>query len=640
MWVVGGCSGGVTSENDVPEVEAPQPADGHADAGEAQSGTTAPLPGRTPPTDELGADAASTTLSPTTPPAPATQNPPIAPTTFDCAPEAATSSLPLRRLSHKQYTRSVRDAVVQVLGERDGVDGDLAPLLAEVPVDDRLQLPEALHGTYRRLDQRVQQPHVDAWFTAGVNVGKWLSEGERLTSALGDCSRFGDAEACIRDFVARFGRVAFRRPLDAAEVDFYYGFYAPSTGIDPRGVADIVAGLLNAPDFLYLVEGRGETSSDDAAAYELTAHEIAARLSYHFWNTLPDAELANLADSGQLLEPETYRAQVERLFADERTKDTVAEFYAEWLHLEDLPRLDRNNGSALFQAFAGEHLPSAQLAEAMRDEVHALLSHYTFDDPGGVFDLLNSPYSFASSPELANLYGVEVYDGTGTPPRLGNERPGLLTRAAFLATGTANTRPIMRGLFVRTTMLCDTIEPPPAEAGATPPELSPDLTTREVVEQLTAPAACYGCHATFINPLGFAFEGFDSLGRVRKEQRLFDDAGNVMGSKPIDTTSIPRVNLLDTTPSRAPEDLMQLLASSGKVEACLARQYFRFAFGRWEQVARDGCALEPMRRAAAGDGNLATLLREVAFSRAFRTRTLDLDTNGAALNEQAAESER
>jgi hypothetical protein len=552
------------------------------------------------------------------------ENPAIAPTTFECDPGVTPASIPLRRLSRKQYDNSVRDVIARV-GSLNVSDEEAASLLGDIPGDDRLKLPQDLHGTYRRLDQRVQQPHVDAWFAAGVNVGKWLSAAERLDSVLGDCGQFDDSRACIRDFIGRLGRVAFRRPLDSAEVDFYYGFYEPSTGIDAAGVADVVAGVLNAPDFLYLVEGRGETQTDADA---LTAHELAARLAYHFWNGPPDTELSVLADSGELLDASVYAAQVERLFADERTAATIRDFYAEWLKIEDLASLDRNNASTLFQAFAGENLPSSQLAEAMRDEVHELLDYYTFEEPGGVHDILNTTHSFATSSELAGLYGVEAWDGRSAPPLIGATRPGLLTRGAFLATGTANTRPIMRGLFVRTNILCDTIAPPPAEAGATPPELSPNLTTREVVEELTAPTACFGCHDIFINPLGFAFEGFDSLGRVRTEQRLFDDDGNEIGIKPIDTTSVPRVVLGDATPSQGPEDVMRLLAESGKVEACLARQYFRFTFGRWEQVAADGCALEQMRQAAGSGGNLATMLREVALSDAFRSRAIAAETAG------------
>lgn len=628
---LGGCSGGVAAEEGGPwgSASAESGATPGSTAEDAESETTA-TPANAPTGSADAPTSANDGVQPPPPgvtPPPA-QNPAIAPTTFACDPSAVIASVPLRRLSQKQYENSVRDVVARLLGSTPG-DAEVDAFFAELPADDRLKLPQDLHGTYRRLDQRVQQPHVDAWFAAGVNVGKWLSSSERLGTVLGDCEQFDDSRACVRDFIARLGRVAFRRPLETDEVDFYYGFYEPSTGIDGAGVADVIAGILNAPDFLYLVEGRG-ASDDDAPNQTLTAHELAARLSYHFWNTLPDVQLSDLADSGELLDPEVYQAQVERLFGDARTTDAVADFYGEWLKIEDLSALDRNNDSSLFQAFAGDNLPSGQLAEAMRAEVHALLHYYTFEQPDGVLAVLNTPYSFATSSELAGLYGAEAWDGLGTPPNVGAERPGLLTRAAFLATGTANTRPIMRGLFVRTNILCDTIAPPPAEAGATPPELSPNLTTREVVEELTEPSACSGCHNAFINPLGFAFEGFDSLGRVRTQQRLFDDDGNEIATKPIDTSSMPQVVLGDASLSQGPSDLMRLLAESGKVEACLARQYFRFTFGRWEQISTDGCALEQMRVAAGSGGSLAAMLREVALSAAFRTRTVPADpTTGA-----------
>lgn len=634
-----GCSGGVSQDDaapttstpagdvsgatEVPEGQGPEPGSSTSvptptdtDTGEGTTTSPAPPPG-------VG--------NPPTNPPPPIENPALAPTTFECDPSLLAQGPPLRRLSQKQYSNTIRDLVARLF---EGTSSELTDareleaLLADVPEDERLKLPQELHGTYRRLDQRVQQPHVDAWYAAGIDVGKWLTASARFSDVVGDCDQLDDSE-CVDAFIGRLGRVAFRRPLASGEVEFYRGFYAPSTGIDPAGFADIIAAMLNAPDFLYVVEGRGEELPDRPGTFQLTAHELAARLSYHFWNTAPDAELSALADSGALLDPDNYRAEVARLFEDQRTSAAVTDFYDEWLKLDDLSELDRNNGSALFQAFSGENLPSGELRQAMRDEVFGMLRHYTFTQPGGVFELLTSPYSFATSSELADLYGAEAWDGLGTPPSLGNQRPGLLTRAAFLATGTANTRPIMRGLFIRTTLLCDSIAPPPAEAGATPPELSPDLTTREVVEQLTAPDACYGCHQTFINPLGFALEGFDGLGRVRSEQRLFDDAGDEIGQKPIDTTSVPQVVLGDDTPSTGPADLMRLIAESGKVEACLARQYFRFTFGRWEQVASDGCTLEQMRQAITSEAGLSGLLRDVALSDAFQTRTAQLEDEGA-----------
>jgi hypothetical protein len=512
------------------------------------------------------------------------------------------------------------------LNDSDAAEEVMSTLNSEIDniVDDvRMKIGGDTHGSFRRLDQAVQQNHVDTWFTVGQQTGDLLSQ--RLSLVLGDCadSSGSEADSCIDDFIRRFGKLALRRPLTDEDVEFYRTFYEPSTGIDAAGVVDVVTGLLNAPEFLYLVEHGDKEADEQDNTYVLAPYELASRLSYHFWNTMPDQELLDLADSGELLEASTYEKQVERLFADERTFDTVSEFYLEWLGLEDLPELDRNNGATVYQNFAGEDLPSPELRQAMIDEAVDLLNFYTWDQPAGVEEIFLTTRSFARSDELADLYNVETWDGSSDPPELTKNRPGLLTRAAFLATGTANTRPIMKGVFIRTKMLCDKIPPPPENANATPPELSPDLTTREVVEALTEEqgTGCEKCHRSLINPLGFPTESFDSLGRARDEQQLFDEDGEPAGTKPVETDSIPQVVVGDTTPVSNAMELMERVAESGKLEACFARHYFRFTFGRMEGVETDGCALEQMRAALSETGSLADMLREVALSDTFRTRT-------------------
>src|SRR5690606_1492281 len=153
-------------------------------------------------------------------------------------------------------------------------------------------------------------------------------------------------------------------------------------------------------------------------------------------------------------------------------------------------------------------------------------------------------------------------------------------------TGTANTRPIMKGLFIRRTVLCDKIPPPPENVMADPPELSAEFSTRQVVEAITEGegTGCASCHVNYMNPLGFATEGFDSLGRARTVQQLFDAQGEPNGTAALDTTSIPQVIPADMTPSEGPSDLMTLLVDSGKPTACAVRHYFRFSFGRFEGV--------------------------------------------------------
>ena len=554
--------------------------------------------------------------------------PPVAPTNFSCDPSQAGASPPLRRLTRLQYESTLRDLFSQALGDQEAsselmqeLSGELEKLIG----DERVKVPEDLHGSYRRLDQSVQQVHVDSWFEIGKRAGELLSSSDYIEGLLGSCSAEGEgsaADECIDSFVERFGRLALRRPLSSEESDFYRTFYAPSTGIDPEGVADVVAGFLNAPGFLYQIEHGADPAAGVDVTFELSAYELASRLSYHFWNTMPDEELFALAESGDLLDEDTYQAQVERLWSDERTYETVSQFYLEWLKLEDVPELDRNNDTAVFQNFAGDELPSDELRQAMIDEAVDMLNYYTWQQPAGLEQVVLSSRSFARSSELASLYGVEPWDGVGEPPLIEHERPGLLTRAAFLSTGSPNTRPIMKGVFIRTNILCDQVPPPPDNANAMPPELSEDSTTREVVEAVTeSSAGCAYCHQRFINPLGFATEGFDSLGRAREEQVLFDEDGEVAGSKQVDTRSVPQVILDDPTEISGPGELMELIAQSGKLEACFARHYFRFTFGRFENVAADGCILEDMRTSLEETGSLADMLRDSALGEAFRRRT-------------------
>src|SRR5678816_457389 len=160
------------------------------------------------------------------------------------------------------------------------------------------------------------------------------------------------------------------------------------------------------------------------------------------------------------------------------------------------------NADATFKTFAGADLPDAKLRQAMIDDVVGMLDYYAWTTPAGIATVLTSDLAFARDARLAKLYGVAAWNGTGAPPALpAGQRPGLLTRALFLSTGSANTRPIMKGVFLRTNVLCDTIPPPPPGANAKPPELMAGMTTRETVEALTQMqgTVCASCHATLLN---------------------------------------------------------------------------------------------------------------------------------------------
>jgi hypothetical protein len=359
--------------------------------------------------------------------------------------------------------------------------------------------------------------------------------------------------------------------------------------------------------------------------YRLARASLSARLAYPFWPSMPDDALLTAAERGELDDERGLALWIDRVLADPRAARSLRAFVSEWLHLGALRPLDALVGDPVFDSFAGDDLPTPDLRDAMVEDVLASFVHHVARGDRYA-DWLLSPYSFARSAELARIYEVSVWDGRREPPRFpAGSRAGLLTRAALLASGSANTRPIMKGVFLRKRLLCDELAPPPPNANNVPPPLSPKLTTREVVEALTEQpdTSCASCHRYQINPLGFATEGYDALGRRRREQRLFSGDGAEVGRKAVDTHTVPRIWPFDTREVDGPRALAEAILRSGKGEACFARQYVRFTYGRAEDLARDGCTLEAIRTALAGPGGLREALRAPALEPGFRERRIE-----------------
>jgi hypothetical protein len=532
----------------------------------------------------------------------------------------------LRRLSMTQYANSVRDLVRSVLGDGPDADSVLAQATLDlIPADRREPLPQDLHGSYRRLDQSLEQIHVDATYRVAGAIAAALTQPERLERVVGACALDDDADndrACLQQFLERFGAQALRRPLAADDFELYREVYGHDATSSAAAYADVIHVLLCAPELLYFVEHGAHAVADQPGLVELSDFELASRLSYHFWQTKPDDELWRAAMDGSLHKPGVYERQVERLVSDPRTRQTLREFYADWLKVEDLPAFGQAQ-DPLYRAFAQPNTVTAQLRQDMIDDVLDMLDYYTWTQPAGLSALFTSPLSFARSAELAAIYGSEPWDGVVTPPRMPEaQRAGLLTRALFLANASPNTRPIMKGVFIRRRLLCDDIPPPPAGVNAVPPALRPDMTTRQVVEALTEQpdSQCAVCHATLINPLGFITESFDALGRFRTQQQLFEADGTSAGSLPVDTHVRPQVTAGDVRGASGADDLAALMLQSGKLELCFARNYFRFTFGRWEDDAFDASVLERLRARLVETESLEQMLREVVFAPEFRRR--------------------
>jgi len=535
------------------------------------------------------------------------------PLTFECTPGADPSATDIKRLTHAQYQNTLRDLLAPLaVADREAVLASLQAPLGLVPDDVRDK-----ERDYVQMDQSVSQSHVDGYYAVGRAFGAGVTgTPERLTAFVGACAADADAsndQSCVQAFIERFGALAMRRPLTADEIAFFRDeIYAVSGPLDVRGIVDVVTALLMSPQFSFHIENGNAPVEGRDDLYQLTGYELASRLSYHFWQTMPDAELMAAAASGALETEEGYAAELERVFADPRTQVAIDDFYTQWLGLEDLPDMLEAASLPDFQAFAGSDLPGPEFRANLIADAQNLMRYYTWDTDGGFADVFLSDRSFATTPDLAAIYGAPVWSGAGEPPLLPEgQRTGLLTRAALVANNKKTTRPIMKGAFIRKRLLCDQLELP-----ANMNNMSSNL---EVDSELSTRERVAGCH-TQLNPLGYATESYDALGRFRTVETLFDAEGNVLAEVPVDTEAAPEVLDGDERVAADAMEMSQLFVDSTKAHACFARHYFRFTAGREEDFEADGCVLEAMRRGIVEGGTLRGMLRQIAERAEFRLR--------------------
>lgn len=449
------------------------------------------------------------------------------------------STTPLRRLNRVELVNTIRD----LLGP--AYLGDLDEIGHRLP-------PDPLVGG---LDTIAQALGTSATYVEQIGgLVEFVVEDIDLAQ-LAPGATGADALPPIFD---GFGRRALRRPLSADERQSYTALYtrlAASQGHEV-GVRAVLVRLLLSPDFLYHV------ALGDPATGKLTDHEMAARLSYLLWETMPDATLADAADRGELHTPAQVEAQLARLAADQRAGKTIARFARAWLQLEGLDAIVKD--PILYPDFP---LLRASMRESLERFVAEMIA------TGDLATLLTSDEAFVDD-KLASFYGV-LQPPPGEWARVtlhANERAGIMTQAGFLSVfGKANrSAPILRGVFVLDRLLCAPPDPPPPGGGVIPPELPSPTTTRDFFANLTAAPGCASCHDV-INPIGFGFEHYDGMGQWRLEERGF----------PIDATGHLSLGGADTSFDGA-EQLAAALAAAPEVRRCVVRRWFRSRFGRVE----------------------------------------------------------
>jgi hypothetical protein len=531
---------------------------------------------------------------------------------------------PLMKLSTLQYRNTVRDLLAA--SGLSAVTGEVATRLAAIPDDSTV--------AFRGLDPRISAAHVQGYFNVATAVADAAtSTSARLTSLAGSCATTSPlSTSCLDAFLAGFGRRAFRRPLSAEELTRFREV-AQGSSLAPANAAEairnVVVSLLMSPRFVNHLELNGSPISGREDYLALDPYEIASRLSYTFWQSSPDDMLLAAAADGSLATDAGFAAQLDRVFADARTKETIWQFWNEWLRFESFTGFVYDRPA--FQAMAaGEQVGVAghdHWGDMVR-EIRDLTDYYTWTQRGTFRDLMTSDVSVTRSADLARLYGVPAWTGSGDYPRFASgTRAGVLQRAALLASSLEQTNPFHRGALIRRSILCDNLPQPDPNSlppgSLDPPPSSAALTTRQrFAAKVEGNGLCEGCHASF-STLGYVMESFDALGRYRTTEKVFDEqTGALRATLPIDTSAAVFVTANDARPVSGPAELNQRIVESGKVEGCLSANYFRYALRRDPtRDSADACAYEAMRANLAAPGvGLADVFRRLAMETSFRRR--------------------
>jgi hypothetical protein len=399
---------------------------------------------------------------------------------------------------------------------------------------------------------------------------------------------------------------AWRRPVEQQEIQHHIDFVHASIAAGEPQAEALIAGfsaLLTSPHFLFLDEGNADRRQ------KLTPYQLASRLSYFLWSSMPDAKLIDLATSGELRRKSTLTAQIDRLLADPKSGALAENFTAAWLRLDKLGSMPPGP----------KQVPTylrRRLEDAMRTETQALF-HHILQENQPITDFIDADYSFLND-SLATHYGLtdvvgEKFRRVSLPPAL--RRGGLLGHASIL-TASANgveTSPVVRGIWVLESILGTPPPPPPPDVPPIEPDTRGATTIREQLAKHRSVEACADCHAK-IDPWGFALEFYDPIGGLRTHYAATGNRG--MGPEIDGSGDLPSgQHIADETGLRD-----ALLDRKELVARHLTRSLLTYGTGR-EPGFQDEAAIEKISSTALKDGNgLRDLIHLVIAGETFQRR--------------------
>jgi Protein of unknown function (DUF1592)/Protein of unknown function (DUF1588)/Protein of unknown function (DUF1595)/Protein of unknown function (DUF1585)/Protein of unknown function (DUF1587) len=476
---------------------------------------------------------------------------------------------PVRRLTNSEYDNTLRD----LLGITTSVSKN-----AQIGQDTESGNAGFLKG---------------GAITGGDDARQLMEAGSQVGDAIAGklgtllpCSPLPTAaaeqDACVGKFITAFGKRAYRRPLTAKETELAKALYttqrSPEVGATfEQAVVALVGAFIQAPQFLYHWELGSNAPVKDGNLIRYNSYEVASRLSYFFWSTMPDDKLFAAADADALKTPEQIALQARRLLSDDRAKQGLGDFHLQFLEIGPLTQAPKDDTIKAF---------NPAVAQSMMNETRDFVASIFLGAKatGSLSDLLTSS-STVIEPALAKLYGVTATGTAAQPVMLkATERAGLLTQLAYLTAhaDTGDSNPVKRADAFMRRLFCMEFTPPPNVPMVADSMPGGDTTRQRFAIHSMNP--CASCH-TMLDPIGFSFEGYDTIGVVRTTEN----------NKPIDTTGQVTLPWGDTVKFQNAVDLIGQIAKMPQVQDCITTQWLRYMTGRREvegekpslQVVRD-----------------------------------------------------
>jgi hypothetical protein len=398
---------------------------------------------------------------------------------------------------------------------------------------------------------------------------------------------------CARQILAAFAEKAFRRPVSENEVLSLMNFQAVAAaqGEDfKKGIQLGMQAALSSPQFLYR-----SIAAPEKGVKDLNDYELASRLSYFIWSSMPDDTLFSLAKKGSLKDPAVLSDQVRRMLADAKAQALIKNFATQWLDLSQLDKAQPD--AALYPQY------NSALKNDMKNETLLFLNEI-FSKNLSPHQLLSADYSFVNS-NLAALYGLSGVQGS-TFQKVslkGSGRQGLLTQAGILAMTSHSQYPsiVLRGKYVVKNLLCD---PPPA-----PPPVLPTLPGNSEQERSASrlsDARCLACHSR-MDPIGYGLQNFGALGQWRttdENGKNIDGAGQLVSGERF----------------KGPLELNQILNQDKRFDLCVSRKILSYALAR-DLKSSDSCSVEKLSRFTGKDKGINGLIEAVVLSDSFKKQS-------------------